>query len=145
MPSWQRSPDAVMMRGGYRSTLFTAIEQHSSLNPRVYGHSFALLRNSEPTQHEPWLSTHLQLMAWNSESATAFRVRERAMRTALAERGIDPSEHDAIMLDHDRGDTPAGPLAGLFPSWVDLSARMHPDKRRAFAQQVARLVAEESD
>ncbi len=137
----------VLMRHGFKSTLFTAVEQHTAPMPQAYSRAFGRLRSSRPTQHEPWLASHLQLMAWSSEFAAAFRTRENAMRAALVAAGVDPSRHDDLMLAHDRGEAPEGAeaLRSDFPRWVDLARRMHPAKRAAFARQVARLVAEESD
>lgn len=139
----------VLMRHGFKSTLFTAVEQHTAPMPGAYSRAFARLRSSMPTQHEPWLASHLQLMAWSSEFAAAYRLREDAMREVLIGAGVDPGLHDDLMLAHDRGE----PLSGAggevlerdFPAWMDLARRMHPDKRAAFARQVERLVAEESD
>ncbi len=139
----------ILMRHGYKSTLFTAVEQHTTPVPAAYSRAFGLLRSSSPTQHEPWLASHLQLMAWNSEFAAAYRLRENAMREALTIDGIEPGLHDAAMIVHDRGegrpDAAGEVLQRNFPAWVDLARRMHPDKRVAFARQVERLVVEESD
>ncbi len=138
----------MLMRHGFKSTLFTAVEQHTTAMPGAYSRAFDVLRSSRPTQHEPWLASHLQLMAWNSEFAAAYRLRENAMREALTAAGIEPGLHDDAMITHDRGESRAGAggevLQRNFPAWVDLSSRMHPDKRAAFAWQVERLVAEES-
>ncbi len=137
----------MLMGHGFKSTLFTAVEQHTTPMPGAYSRAFGLLRSSTPTQHEPWLASHLQLMAWNSQFAAAYRLREDAMRQALTTAGIDPASHDHLMLAYDRGESL--PAAGEilqrdFPAWVDLARRMHRDKRTAFARQVERLVAEES-
>jgi len=138
-----------LLTAGYRSTLFTAVEQHSAPSPGHYGRSFTLLRASQPTQHEPWLAANLQMMQWRSESATAYRTREQAMRADLTAAGVDPTTHDRIMFDHDAGRSPDGPgseiLRELYPPWVELAERMHPARQRAFARQVERLVAEEAD
>jgi len=139
----------MLMCHGFKSTLFTAVEQHTTPLPGAYSRAFGLLRSSIPTQHEPWLASHLQLMAWNSEFAASYRRREDAMRARLAAAGIDPGLHDDLMLSHDRGEPRSSAGSDLLqrdlPSWVDLSRVMHRDKRAAFARQVGRLVAEESD
>ncbi len=134
---------ALLMAHGFCSTLFTAVEQHSAIRPSAYSRAFALLRTSEPTQHEPWLVTYLQLMAWNSGLAAAHRLREIAIREALTATGLDPGEHDALMVAHDQGEAVTDALREFQP-WVVRARRMHPDKRRALALQVERLVAEEA-
>lgn len=139
----------LLMRAGFRSTLLTAVEEHVALVPGIYARAFRILRSSEPTQHEPWLTTYLQLMAWNSEMAAAFREREAAMRAFLAEQGVEAGGHDALMLAFDSGEPvehavlPA--LQERFLPWVEFNRHLHPDKRRAFAFQVERLSAEEGD
>ena len=136
---------ALLMNHGFCSTLFTAVEQHSARRLRSYSRAFALLGFSEPTQHEPWLVTHLQLMAWNSELVTEYRVRETAMRQALTAAGVDPDDHDRLMSAHDTGARTSELLDEPFRSWSARVKRMRPEKRRALAHQIERLVAEESD
>jgi fido (protein-threonine AMPylation protein) len=133
---------ALLMIHDFRSTLFTAVEQHSAVRPNAYARAFALLRSSEPTQQEPWLVTHLQLMAWSSELAAAYRLREIAMREALMAAGVDPGEHDALMVAYDKGEAAVDALVEFRP-WFVRVRRMGPDKRRSLARQVERLVVEE--
>jgi len=134
---------ALLMAHGFCSTLFTAVEQHSAVRPASYARAFGLLRTSDPTQHEPWLVTYLQLMAWNSGLAAAYRLREITMREALTAAGVDSEAQDALMISHDKGEVATDVLREFRP-WVARVRRMHPDKRRALARQVDRLVAEEA-
>ena len=74
---------AMLLNAGYKSTLFTAVEQHSHIDPPRYGKSFTPLRAGRPTQHEPWLYSALDLMAQSSGQAARYRSHETALRTIL--------------------------------------------------------------
>lgn len=138
---------AALMAAGLRSTLLTAVEEHSRVDPGRYPKSWALLRVSRPTQHEPWLYTALWLMAESSRHASAFRVREREMRDVLTAAGVPDRLHDRVLLDHDlarpRPHRAAAVLAGV-PRWVELQAGRSPRERAAALRQIRRLLDEEA-
>lgn len=139
---------AMLLNAGYKSTLFTAVEQHSHVDPRRYSKSFTPLRVSRPTQHEPWLFTALDLMAQASSHAAQFRSHESAMRTILDTAGVRPSLHDRVMLDHDLNRQPAHRAVNHLeatPRWADLISEMTPAQQSAVRWQIERLVAEEAD
>jgi len=82
-------------------------------------------------------------MAWNSGLAAAYRLREIAMREALTAAGVDSEAQDALMVAHDKVEVATDALREFRP-WVARVRRTHPDKRRALARQVERLVVEEA-
>jgi Fic family protein len=87
----------VLMRAGYRSTLFTAVEQHTCYDPSSYRRSFALLRDrGDSAATWTWLTTALGAMALCSQLAAWHRVQ----RTTRADRGTripeDRSARDAL-------------------------------------------------
>ena len=125
---------AMLLNAGFKSTLFTAVEQHSHVDPRRYSKAFTPLRASRPTQHEPWLFTALDQMAQASGHAAMYRSREFEMRAILDKAGVRPALHDRVMLDHDLNRQPAhravSHLEALF-RWADLVAAMRPADRSA--------------
>jgi Fic family protein len=87
----------VLMRAGYRSTLLTAVEQHTCYDPSSYRRSFALLRaRGDAAATWTWLNTALGAMALSSQLVAWHRVQ----RTTRAERGTrapeDRSARDAL-------------------------------------------------
>jgi hypothetical protein len=137
---------AMLLNIGFKSTLFTAVEQHSHVDPRRYNRAFTPLRAGRPTQHEPWLHNALALMAQASGHAAMYRSRERRMRTILAEVKLRPALHDRVLLDHDlrRPDQhPAVRHLDVMPRWTDLMSEMTPAERSAVRWQVERLLDEE--
>ena len=66
----------LLIRAGYRSTLFTAVEQHFSENQRAYTKVFIDLGNCGGTDHWPWLVTALEAMAAHSRLAFLHRTGE---------------------------------------------------------------------
>ena len=139
---------AMLLNAGYKSTLFTAVEQHSHIDPPRYGKSFTPLRAGRPTQHEPWLYSALDLMAQSSGQAARYRSHETALRTILQGVKLRPALHDQVMLDHDLGRQPPHRAVSHLqasPRWTDLMSQMTPAERSAVRWQVERLLAEESD
>ncbi|HEV7677507.1 MAG TPA: Fic family protein [Candidatus Dormibacteraeota bacterium] len=87
----------VLMRAGYRSTLLTAVEQHTCHDPSSYRRSFALLRaRGDAAATWTWLTTALGAMALGSQLVAWHRVQ----RPTRAERGMrapeDRSARDAL-------------------------------------------------
>jgi hypothetical protein len=139
---------SVLMGAGFRSTLFTAVEEHSRTAPGRYWEAWALLRVSRPTQHEPWLRAALEMMAGSSRHAARFRTRETEMREALAAAGVPPRARDRVLLDHDldrrRPHRAVRVLAG-FPRWAHVQAGLDARERAAADRQIRRLLDEEAD
>lgn len=139
---------AMLLNAGYKSTLFTAVEQHSHVEPRRYSKAFTPLRASRPTQHEPWLFTALDQMAQASAHAATYRTRESEMRATLETAGVRPALRDRVMLDHDLNRQPAhGAVHHLttLPRWVDVALAMTAAERSAARWQIERLLEEEAD
>lgn len=66
----------VLARAGYRSTLFTAVEQHFAENPKTYTRAFIDLGNGGCADHWSWLVTALEAMAAHSRLAYLYRTGE---------------------------------------------------------------------
>ncbi len=138
---------AMLLNAGYKSTLFTAVEQHSHVDPVRYGKAFAPLRTGQPTQHEPWLFNGLDLMVQASGHAARFRSRETAMRMILHEVKVRPALHGRVMLDHDLRRQPSHSSVrhlDAMPRWTDLTSEMTLAERSAVRWQVERLLTEEA-
>jgi Fic family protein len=74
----------VLMRAGYRSTLLTAVEQHTCYDPAAYRRSFAQLRQGgDATATWTWLVEALGAMALGSQLVAWHRLQRatRAQRT----------------------------------------------------------------
>jgi len=87
----------VLMTAGYRSTLLTAVEQHTCYDPASYRRSFLELHASgDDAANWTWLNTSLGAMAVSSQ----FAAWHRARRSTRAERGtrvaIDRQSRDAM-------------------------------------------------
>lgn len=129
----------VLLRAGYRSTLLTAVEQHSRHERAQYGHAFKLITVGGLDTHRPWLQMALVHMAEASRHATAFRRREEAMRAALAESGVVGADQEQLLIAHDFEGASIHPLAG-FDRWGEISRSLAP----AASFQIRRLLAEEA-
>ena len=65
----------VLIEAGYRSTLFTAVEQHFHATPWAYGEAFAVLRDGGWTDLDGWLATVLGAAAGRVTFAAWWRAR----------------------------------------------------------------------
>lgn len=59
----------LLVQAGYRSTLFTAVEQHFSENPKAYTKVFIDLGGGGGADHWPWIATALEAMVNHSRLA----------------------------------------------------------------------------
>jgi hypothetical protein len=66
----------LLARAGYRSTLFTAVEQHFAENPKAYTKAFLDLGVGGCADHWSWLITALEAMANHSRLAFLYRTGE---------------------------------------------------------------------
>lgn len=89
----------ILMRAGFRSTLFTAVEQHFHANPVGYPRAFRALVECGARDQDPWLHAALSAMAGNSALATWYRERERIPRRFLA-AWQRKNPRSAAELDH---------------------------------------------
>ncbi|MGQ0668973.1 MAG: glycosyltransferase, partial [Actinomycetota bacterium] len=92
----------LLMRAGFRSTLFTAVEQHFHANPVGYPRAFRALVECGARDQEPWLLAALSAMAGSSALATWYRERARVPRRALA-RWRRQHPRSAAELDYQIG------------------------------------------
>jgi len=68
---------AVLLRSGMKSTLLTAVEQHSQFDPELYIATYHRIRESTPTDHDTWIAENLGLMERNAEWAARFLTQEK--------------------------------------------------------------------
>ncbi len=70
----------LLIRAGYHSTLFTAVEQHCSENPAGYRRAFAELRQSGGRDQVAWLTAALGAMSARSRLAFLYRTGQGVPR-----------------------------------------------------------------
>lgn len=99
----------VLMRAGYRSTLFTAAEQHFLPYPDAYVKNFADLAASRGDAW-PWLTKALEAMARRSCRAAWFCRRESELRAKCRKLGLKGRVLEQALIDYDAHARPAGPL-----------------------------------
>jgi len=138
---------AVMLAAGFRSTLLTCAEQAFSQDPSAYGASFRQL--AADGDEAAWLARFLDALAQRSDAVACFRRREAALRAALTSAGVEPGEHDAMLLAFD-SDGPgdhldsrvvralggvSAPWPLLAPAWGPLTERLPDQLRRVRAEE----------
>jgi hypothetical protein len=134
----------MLMAAGYRSTLFTAVEQHSRGNPRRYFQAFREMRNSFPLGDEPWLVAALEMMRDNSRYAAGFLAREQGLRQALEEDGVDRDQQDQALLDYDLARPHPHPATALLAGkrFVEVMAGLSSQERGLYRWQLQKITAE---
>ncbi len=134
----------LLLNAGFRSTLFTAVEQHSQMTPRRYSGTFREIHAFG--DQEPWLVAALEMMRDSSRFAAGFRQRELSMRSALTDAGVPPEDHDRVMLDfdlkHPNPHVATSVLNG--PRFTEITSQLTDRERAAYGRQVERLIAEET-
>jgi hypothetical protein len=86
----------VLMRAGHRSTLLTAVEQHTRHDPTGYRRSFTELRaGGDGDATWGWLARALSAMVLSSQLATWHRLH----RTTIAQRDGMPRPDDTSARD----------------------------------------------
>jgi glycosyltransferase involved in cell wall biosynthesis len=140
---------AVMLAAGYRSTLVTCAEQAFLHAPSAYRASFRQLASDG--EEEGWLARCIDAMASRTDAVARFRRRERALRDALTAIGVDPRDHDAMLLAFDSGRSDgrleprvADALGAVSAPWPALATAWGPLADRLVGQ-LRRLRAEEHD
>lgn len=87
----------ALMRAGYRSTLLTAVEQHTCYDPSSYRRSFAQLRETgDAVATWTWLNTALAAMALSSQLAAWHRTVRRTRAERDARLPLDRPGRDAL-------------------------------------------------
>lgn len=139
----------VLMRSGMKSTLLTAVEQHSQFDPELYIATYNRIQASKPTDHDTWMADNLGLMERNAQWAAMFVERERRLRLSLLNAGVDRRRHDRILLELDHPSRrPSRRARRLFPGEAtlrDILADLD-ERRRAVAEtQISRIIDERAD
>ncbi len=137
----------MLMAAGYRSTLFTAVEQHSRSDPRRYSQAFREMRDSFPLGDEPWLAAALEMMRDNSRFAASFLAREQALRQTLDEVGIGRDEQDRVLLDFDLARSAPHPATALLAGkrFVEMIAGLSARERSFYRWQLQKVTLETAE
>jgi fido (protein-threonine AMPylation protein) len=140
-----------LVRAGFRSTLFTAVEQHFHPTPARYVNILDQLRYGD-INTEQCIAYLLRAMVANSIYATWFREREQRLRKACNDLGIPVEYQDEVMEEYDLRHHPEGwadALANLLdPEELPLhttEAELTPMQRTEFAFQLQRILDEEQE
>ena len=87
----------LLMRAGYRSTLLTAVEQHTCWDPASYRRSFAQLREgSGSIATWTWLNQALGAMALSSQLAAWHRSDRHTLGERTTRMPVDRQGRDAL-------------------------------------------------
>jgi len=139
----------VLARGGYRSTLFTAVEQHFRADPPAYHRAFVALAERGPDDPTPWIGSALRAMWASSAAVVWLRTREAHLRAVLAGVGATGAEADRLLVEFDLGCAPAGGEAGFLTGhaepWAAIRAHLPRRARSELMVQLRRLREEEAD
>jgi len=137
----------MLMAAGFRSTLFTAVEQHSRPHPRRYFQAFQEMRDSFPLGDEPWLVAALEMMRDNSRYAALFLAREQALRQTLDEVGMGRDEQDRVLLDFDLARSSPHPATALLAGerFIEMAAGLSLRQRSLYRYQLQRVTLEAAE
>lgn len=140
-----------LVRAGFCSSLFTAVEQHFHPTPARYVHILDQFRFGE-IDTEQCIAHLLQAMVANSMYAAWFRGRERRLRKACRDLGIPVERQDDVMEEYDFRDYSggwAGELArSLEPEerpWHTIEPELTLMQRAEFSFQLQRILDEEQE
>ena len=140
-----------LVRAGFRSTLFTAVELHFHPTPARYVNILDQFRFGD-INTEQCIAHLLQAMVANSMYAAWFREREQRLRKACTDLGIPVEWHNDVMEEYDLSQHPegwAGELASLLGSeeqpWHEIAPELTPMQRTEVAFQLQRLLDEEQE
>ena len=136
----------VLLCSGYRSTLFTAVDQHAAHAPEAY---CASLREVTAGALSPadWIHYAVDAMARGSDLVAWFRARRCRVMERCAALGLDEHESEAALIRFDLDGRafppPEAGFAGERP-WKEIVARLPWPERRALGLQLRRLREEEA-
>jgi hypothetical protein len=140
-----------LVRGGFRSTLFTAVEQHFHPTPLRYVEILDRIRYGEISA-DSCVAYLLHAMISNAMYATWFRAREARLRASCADLGIPLVATNQALVAYDVDPTPAGYAATLAKSVERRETPLHVlgkaltrEHRIELALQIERLLEEESE
>lgn len=135
---------AVLLRAGFRSSLFTLVEQHFAESPGTYVRSLDRLRFGQSSETE-CLFDLLFAMARRSSWAAWFARRERMLREACEGAGILACQRDRALREFEGGR--AGALARRLSSrllpWASLRHALTARERLELSEQIGRVLDDE--
>jgi hypothetical protein len=134
----------ILMRAGYRSTLFTAVEQHFRLCPRDYIKTLDRFRLKEISIRN-CLSVFLQAMVCSSHLVAWFRTREGRLRRRCREAGLSRAQIETELIRFDFGPSPSNCVLTSCeePRWQDIRQQMERNDLILLSYQLTRLRLEE--
>lgn len=140
-----------LVRAGFCSTLFTAVEQHFHPAPARYLNILDQFRFGE-IDGEQCIAHLLLAMIANSMYAAWFRDRERRLRKACRDLGIPVEQQDDVMVEYDLRYDPGSRAGDLARSleleerpWHTIEPELTPMQRSEFSLQLQRILDEEQE
>lgn len=136
----------VLLQAGYRSTLFTAVEQHSWRAPRRY---VATMSRLVPDGENDGIIVRLvEMMAERSSLIAAWRARCVSLEAACIRLGVAPAKVGRVLLDYDLAGAAlprrlARGLGEVSAPWQRMRQELSPGDRDEFCRQLQRLCDEE--
>jgi hypothetical protein len=128
----------LLVSGGFRSTLLTAVEQHFHATPGKYIEMLDQYRYGEITEDE-CVAGLLHAMIANAMYAAWFRKRETRLRAACAALGISSTETTNVLIAYDSNPAPSGDAAMLAEALADKESPLHRINQTATAEVRAEL------
>lgn len=132
----------LLMKLGYRSTLFTAFEQHYYYNPKEYGIVLSQFR-SNAINREAVIHSFLNAVIQNTKYAAWFFLRKRSLSDICTQQGIEKDEQEKIILNFDTN--PAYHPKNIFKKTEPLYKilyEMNPVLKLRFKYQLSRILEE---
>ncbi len=138
---------SLLLAAGYRSTLFTAVDQHFEEEPRHYIQALNRFHASAIDQ-ETCITFLVHAMATRSAAVAWFRERSERLRAQAGSLGVPPEDLEAELLRYDSGDRGSvlagAELPGYCP-WPETKRILGPVGLARLGEQLRRLRSEEQD
>jgi hypothetical protein len=138
---------SLLLAAGYRSSLFTSVEQHFEEEPRHYIQALNRF-HARAIDHETCTTFLVRAMVTRSAAVSWFRERSARLRAHGESLGVPPRELEAELLRYDSGDR-ASVLAGAelpgYRPWPETKRALGPAGLSRLGEQLRRLRIEEQD
>jgi prophage maintenance system killer protein len=128
----------LLLRGGFRSTLLTAVEQHFHQTPGKYVEILDKYRYGEITEDE-CVCYLIHAMIANAMYAAWFRKRELRLRAVCAGLGIESTAATHALIAYDSSPALSGDAAALAEAVADKESPLYNVTRTATAEVQAGL------